>query len=109
MADVDLINVQTIKKQIVMNILQIITCFICHLKTQFVKVSFNQRSVRLETQSVESTFYPDVLKIKIIIVVKQNLYKCHLFIIYKLTNPYLAILQLGRPGIRVARSWIRKF
>ena len=34
-----------------------------------------------------STLYPDVLKIKTIIVVKQILEKCHLFIIYKFTNP----------------------
>ena len=34
-----------------------------------------QRSVWPETQSVESTLYPDVLKIKTIIVVKQNFAK----------------------------------
>ena len=37
-----------------------------------------------------STLYPDVLNIKTIIVVK-----CHLFINYKFTNPFLATLQLG--------------
>ena len=48
----------------------------------------------------------DVFKIKTMIVVKQ---KCHLFINYKVTNPLLATLRLGRPGSRVARFWICKF
>ena len=35
--------------------------------------------------------------------------KCHLFINYKFTNPFLTTLQLGRCGSRVARLWICKF
>ena len=40
-----------------------------------------QRSISPETQYIESTLYPDVLKIKTIIVVKQNIAKM-LFIYY---------------------------
>ena len=43
------------------------------LKRKVATSSFRQRSVWLETQSVKSTLYPDVLKIKTIIVVTQNL------------------------------------
>ena len=39
----------------------------------------------------------------------KTLQKCHLFIIYKFTNPFLTTLQLGRRGSRVARLWIYKF
>ena len=39
----------------------------------------------------------------------KNLQKCHLFIIYKFTNPLLTTLQLGRLGSSVARLWICKF
>ena len=46
----------------------------CGTETGFDKdACIEQRSVWPETQSVESTLYPDVLKIKTIIVVKQNL------------------------------------
>ena len=36
-------------------------------------VVVKERSVWMEIQSIESTLYPEVLKIKTIIVVKQNL------------------------------------
>ena len=54
---------------------------------------FDQRSVRPETQSLESTLYPDVLKIKTIIVVKQNFAKMPF--VYYLQIHYLATLMPG--------------
>jgi hypothetical protein len=50
--------------------------------------------------SHKSPLYPDALKIKTRILVKQ---KCHLF--YKFTNPFLGYsVWLGRPGSGVARN-----
>ena len=36
----------------------------------------------------------------------KSLQKCHLFIVYNFTYPFLATLQLRRPESRVARLWI---
>ena len=43
------------------------------IKYTYLLGNLDQRSVLPETQSVKSTLYPDVLKKKTIIVVKQNL------------------------------------
>ena len=56
-----------------------------------------------------STLYPDVLKIKTIIVAKQIFSKMPFVYYLQITNPYLATLRLGRPGSRVAGLWICKF
>ena len=50
-----------------------------------------QRSVWPETQSVESTLYPDVLKIKTIIVVKQNFAKMPFVYYLQITHPCIWI------------------
>ena len=69
---------------------------------------FAQRSVWQETQSVELTMYPDVLKIKTIIIVKQNVAKMPFVYYLQITNPWS-----GHPDARMSKpqssqTWICK-
>ena len=68
-----------------------------------------QRSVWLKTQSVAFDIVSRCFENKNNNCCETKFVKMTFVYYLQITNPYLATLRLGRPGIRVARSWICKF